>query len=140
MNDGGRDVGGSADRASVDLRFKLDFLQSDELAGELVPGLVDDAVGALADLLDLLEVLHGDITLLTIHAPAVEVVNTASKGRSPFKPKPAGVMHCYSSFGRIQGWLAIKENAGKVVRRNSLNPAVCRLRYRRWLCRQIESH
>ena len=46
----------------LDSRFELDFLEGDELSGELVPGFVDDAVGALADLLDLLEVLHGEDT------------------------------------------------------------------------------
>ena len=58
--------GKESERVLIDLRFELDFLEGDELAGELVPGLVHDAVGALADLLDLLEVLH-DGTLFTHH-------------------------------------------------------------------------
>lgn len=45
-------------KVKKDLRFKPNFLQGDVLVGDLVPGLVDDAVGALADLLDLLEVVH----------------------------------------------------------------------------------
>ena len=65
---GGRDGKG---RTSLDLRFELDLLEGDELAGELVPGLVHDAVGALADLLYLLEVLHDDRhrTLHYLHNP-----------------------------------------------------------------------
>ena len=46
-----------------DLRFQLYLLEGDELSGELVPGLVHDAVRALADLLDLLEVLHAALAL-----------------------------------------------------------------------------
>ncbi len=39
-------------------RLQADFLQGDDLLGHAVLGLVDDAVGALADLLDLGEVVH----------------------------------------------------------------------------------
>ena len=80
---------GSVERTGLDSRFELDFLEGDELSGELVPGFVDDAVGALADLLDLLEVLHGEDTTSfdhSIRAPAVEIVNTERRSRSPSNP------------------------------------------------------
>ena len=45
-------------KISGHLRFEPNFLESDELVGDLVPGLVHDAVGSLADLFNLLKVLH----------------------------------------------------------------------------------
>ena len=64
---GEREVEGTG----LDSRFELDFLEGDELSGELVPGLVDDAVGALADLLDLDEVVEAD-RVLAVHVGAKE--------------------------------------------------------------------
>ena len=40
------------------LRFKPDFLQGNNLIGDFVAGLVNDAVRTLADFLDAMEVLH----------------------------------------------------------------------------------
>lgn len=47
-----------AERNDVNLRLQPDLLESDKLASDLVLCFVDDAVGALADLLNLLKILH----------------------------------------------------------------------------------